>query len=59
MLPFHLFSNGTVARSFCVIAGATCRGAQEKAEPQRWQGALFPWESARSGEERAAGICRH
>ncbi|MFP1454598.1 hypothetical protein ACLB1O_10935 [Escherichia coli] len=33
-------------------------GAQEKARRNGWQGALFPWESARSGEEETPELLR-
>lgn len=51
MLPFHLFSDPTVARSLLRYRWHNLPGAQEKARRSGWQGALFPWESARSGEE--------
>lgn len=43
---------------YCVIAGTTYPGAQEKARRNGWQGALFPWERAQR-RRRDAGICRH
>ncbi len=51
MLPFHLFSDPTIARSLLRYRWHNLPGAQEKARRNGWQGALFPWESARSGEE--------
>ncbi|BED22595.1 glycosyl hydrolase family 65 [Escherichia coli] len=51
LLPFHLFSDPTVARSLLRYCWHNLPGAQEKARRNGWQGALFPWESARSGEE--------
>ncbi|EPY3897189.1 kojibiose phosphorylase, partial [Shigella sonnei] len=51
LLPFHLFSDPTVARSLLRYRWHNLPGAQEKARRNGWQGALFPWESARSGEE--------
>lgn len=51
LLPFHLFSDPTVARSLLRYRWHNLHGAQEKARRNGWQGALFPWESARSGEE--------
>lgn len=51
LLPFHLFSDPTVARSLLRYRWHNLPGAQEKARRSGWQGALFPWESARSGEE--------
>ena len=51
LLPFHLFSDPTVARSLLRYRWHNLPGAQEKARRNGGQGALFPWESARSGEE--------
>lgn len=51
VLGFHLFSDPTVARSLLRYRWHNLPGAQEKARRNGWQGALFPWESARSGEE--------
>lgn len=51
LLPFHLFSEPTIARSLLRYRWHNLPGAQEKARRNGWQGALFPWESARSGEE--------
>lgn len=51
LLPFHLFTEPTIARSLLRYRWHNLPGAQEKARRHGWQGALFPWESARSGEE--------
>lgn len=58
LLPFHLFSDPTVARSLLRYRWHNLLGAQEKARRNGWQGALFPWESAQR-RRRDAGICRH
>ncbi|MGU0161856.1 hypothetical protein ACVXHB_28020 [Escherichia coli] len=51
LLPFHLFSDPTVAQVYCVIAGTTCQARRRKRDATAGRAALFPWESARSGEE--------
>lgn len=51
LLPFHLFTNPAVARNLLRYRWHNLPGAREKARKNGWQGALFPWESARSGEE--------
>lgn len=58
LLPFHLFSDPTVARSLLRYRWHNLPGAQEKARRSGWQGALFPWESAQR-RRRDARICRH
>lgn len=58
LLPFHLFSDPTVARSLLRYRWHNLPCAQEKARRNGWQGALFPWESAQR-RRRDAGICRH
>lgn len=51
LLPFHLFTEPKTARSLLRYRWHNLPGAREKALRNGWQGALFPWESARSGEE--------
>lgn len=51
LLPFHLFSEPALARGLLRYRWHNLAGAQEKARRNGWQGALFPWESARSGSE--------
>ncbi|WP_260864286.1 glycoside hydrolase family 65 protein [Citrobacter sp. Marseille-Q6884] len=51
LLPFHLFTEPKTARSLLRYRWHNLPGAREKARRNGWQGALFPWESARSGEE--------
>ncbi|EMU1127358.1 TPA: glycoside hydrolase family 65 protein [Citrobacter koseri] len=51
LLPFHLFTEPDTARGLLRYRWHNLSGAREKARRNGWQGALFPWESARSGEE--------
>lgn len=51
LLPFHLFTRPQIARSLLRYRWLNLAGAREKARRNGWPGALFPWESAASGEE--------
>ncbi|WP_072567946.1 glycoside hydrolase family 65 protein [Enterobacter sp. SA187] len=51
LLPFHLFSQPDIARRLLRYRWHNLPGARKKARQNGWQGALFPWESARSGDE--------
>ncbi|EAZ9179619.1 glycoside hydrolase family 65 protein [Salmonella enterica] len=51
LLPFHLLTSPENARRLLRYRWHNLPGAREKARRNGWQGALFPWESARSGEE--------
>lgn len=51
LLPFHLFTRPQVARSLLRYRWLNLSGAREKARRNGWPGALFPWESAASGQE--------
>ncbi|HAB1661468.1 TPA_asm: glycoside hydrolase family 65 protein [Salmonella bongori] len=51
LLPFHLLTSPEIARRLLRYRWHNLPGAREKARRNGWQGALFPWESARSGEE--------
>ncbi|HHG8786818.1 TPA: glycoside hydrolase family 65 protein [Citrobacter sedlakii] len=51
LLPFHLFTEPEVACNLLRYRWHNLPGAREKARRNGWHGALFPWESARSGEE--------
>lgn len=51
LLPFHLMTQPEVARQLLSYRWHNLAGAQAKAQKNGWQGALFPWESAWSGEE--------
>lgn len=51
LLPFHLHTAPAVARQLLRYRWLNLAGAKRKAARGGWQGALFPWESARTGEE--------
>ncbi|WP_031519262.1 glycoside hydrolase family 65 protein [Siccibacter colletis] len=51
LLPFFLFTRPGVARQLLRYRWYNLAGAQEKAARSGYDGALFPWESARSGHE--------
>jgi len=51
LLPFHLFTRPQIARNLLRYRWLNLCGAREKARRNGWPGALFPWESAASGQE--------
>ncbi|URN97517.1 glycoside hydrolase family 65 protein [Leclercia adecarboxylata] len=51
LLPFHLFTRPQTARNLLRYRWLNLPGAREKARRNGWTGALFPWESAASGQE--------
>lgn len=51
LLPFHLFTRPATARNLLRYRWLNLSGAREKARRNGWPGALFPWESAASGQE--------
>ncbi|UNC49986.1 glycoside hydrolase family 65 protein [Enterobacter huaxiensis] len=51
LLPFHLFTRPRIARNLLRYRWLNLPGAREKARSHGWSGALFPWESAASGQE--------
>ena len=51
LLPYHLFTQPQTARALLRYRYLNLAGAREKARQNGYQGALFPWESARSGQE--------
>lgn len=51
LLPFHLFTQPDIARRLLRYRWHNLPGARKKAQQNGWHGALFPWESARSGDE--------
>ncbi|WMY76454.1 glycoside hydrolase family 65 protein [Buttiauxella selenatireducens] len=51
LLPFHLMTQPEIARQLLSYRWHNLAGAQAKAQKNGYQGALFPWESAWSGEE--------
>ena len=51
MLPFHLYTEPESAKNLLRYRYLNLQGAKAKAEKEGYQGALFPWESALTGEE--------
>lgn len=51
LLPYHLLTAPATARALLRYRYLNLPAAREKARCNGWHGALFPWESARSGEE--------
>ncbi|ALB62891.1 Maltose phosphorylase / Trehalose phosphorylase [Cronobacter condimenti 1330] len=51
LLPFQLHTAPQIARQLLRYRWLNLAGAKRKAARGGWQGALFPWESARSGDE--------
>lgn len=51
LLPYHLMTHPETARHLLRYRYLNLPGAREKAKRNGWQGALFPWESASTGEE--------
>ncbi|WP_223594370.1 glycoside hydrolase family 65 protein [Neobacillus bataviensis] len=51
LAPFHLFTNPEKAKKLLTYRYLHLQQAKEKAERNGYEGALFPWESAYSGEE--------
>lgn len=51
MLPFFLFTEPQVARSFLEYRIAGLKGAKEKAKEYGFEGAFFAWESQEEGAE--------
>ncbi|MGB7801625.1 glycoside hydrolase family 65 protein [Buttiauxella sp.] len=51
LLPFHMLTQPGIARQLLSYRWHNLPGAQAKAKKNGFQGALFPWESAWSGEE--------
>ncbi len=56
LLPFHLFSDPTVARSLLRYRWHNLPGAQEKARRNGWQGALFPWKARAAAKKRRRNL---
>lgn len=56
LLPFHLFSEPTIARSLLRYRWHNLTGAQEKARRNGWQGALFPWERGAAAKKRRRNL---
>ncbi|PIO79410.1 glycosyl hydrolase family 65 protein [Streptococcus parauberis] len=51
ILPFFLHTNPEIARNLLVYRFKNIQGAWNKAKKKGYKGALFPWESAFSGDE--------
>lgn len=51
LLPYHLMTAPETARNLLRYRFHNLPGAHEKALRNGWKGALFPWESARTGQE--------
>jgi kojibiose phosphorylase len=51
MLPFYLFTDPPAARALLMYRYHTLGAAQRKAKAHGYQGALYAWESADTGEE--------
>lgn len=51
LLPYYLYNQPDIARQLLRYRWHNLPGAQRKARRCGYQGALFPWESARTGEE--------
>ncbi|KFC09988.1 maltose phosphorylase/trehalose phosphorylase [Trabulsiella guamensis ATCC 49490] len=51
LLPYHLLTHPETARNLLRYRWLNLAGAREKARRHGWPGALFPWESAASGNE--------
>ncbi|MBO0995726.1 glycoside hydrolase family 65 protein [Bacillus sp. SD088] len=51
ILPFHLYTNPSIARQLLHYRYSRLPMAYKKAEMNGFKGAQFPWESALSGEE--------
>ena len=51
MLPFYLFTNPPAARTLLMYRYHTLGAARRKAKEYGYQGALYAWESADTGEE--------
>ncbi|WP_423731326.1 glycoside hydrolase family 65 protein [Hafnia paralvei] len=51
LLPFHLLTQPNIARQLISYRWHNLAGARRKAQLKGYCGALFPWESARTGDE--------
>lgn len=51
MLPFYVATDPTAARWLLRYRTSTLEGAQRKAQAHGYQGAMFAWESAETGDE--------
>lgn len=51
ILPFYTFTYPEVAKTLLIYRYNTIEGARKKASDNGYEGAMFPWESAFTGEE--------
>ncbi len=51
MLPFFITTQPEIARNMLMYRYHTLEGARQKAAAQGYKGAMFAWESARTGQE--------
>lgn len=51
ILPFFTFTRPAIARNLLMYRYHTLSGARRKAESSRYEGAMYAWESAASGDE--------
>ena len=51
ILPFLIYTQPTIARNLLLYRYHTIEGARQKARENGYQGAMFAWESAATGEE--------
>lgn len=51
ILPYFLYTQPEVARSLLIYRYHTLKGARQKAKENGYEGAMFPWESALTGNE--------
>jgi trehalose/maltose hydrolase-like predicted phosphorylase len=51
MLPFYIFTDPPAARSLLMYRYHALAAARQKARARGYEGALYPWESADTGEE--------
>jgi len=51
VLPFFIYTQPRVAREFLIYRYRRLKQARDRAQAQGYKGALWPWESAASGED--------
>lgn len=51
ILPYFIFAHPNIARSLLTYRHRTLPGARNKARENGYAGAMYPWESARTGDE--------
>ena len=59
MLPFYIFTNPHIARSLLLYRVNRLDQARQIARSERYKGAMFPWESALTGEEETPTWARN